>query len=164
MKYKLINKQTGEEHICDKVTIDGMDYYVSNHFLRINDYGYWEDAAIISQINDLTAVLPETKKVIATNNPNIDVPKVVDEVEKWINETTSTLKDGHTIKTSKMCLKAGYNKSQETHPFSEEDMIDFAKKCCSFQNTTVSKNISQEQMDELLQLWKEQQPETLYYE
>jgi len=30
MKYRLINKQTGEEHLCDKVTIDGFDYYVSD--------------------------------------------------------------------------------------------------------------------------------------
>lgn len=25
MKYKLIHKATGEEHLCDKVTIDGFD-------------------------------------------------------------------------------------------------------------------------------------------
>ena len=30
MKYKLISKTTGEEHLCDKVTIDGFDYYVSD--------------------------------------------------------------------------------------------------------------------------------------
>jgi len=30
MKYKLINKQTGEEHLCNKVTIDGFNYYVSD--------------------------------------------------------------------------------------------------------------------------------------
>lgn len=30
MKYKLINKTTSEEHLCDKVTIDGFDYYLSD--------------------------------------------------------------------------------------------------------------------------------------
>lgn len=30
MKYKLINKTTGEEHLCDKVIIEGFDYYVSD--------------------------------------------------------------------------------------------------------------------------------------
>jgi hypothetical protein len=30
MKYKLINNKTKEEHLCEKVTIDGFDYYVSN--------------------------------------------------------------------------------------------------------------------------------------
>lgn len=29
-KYKLINNQTKEEYLCDKVTIDGFDYYVSD--------------------------------------------------------------------------------------------------------------------------------------
>lgn len=30
MKYKLINSVTKIETICDKVTIDGFDYYVSD--------------------------------------------------------------------------------------------------------------------------------------
>jgi len=29
MKYKLINLKTKKEHLCDKVTIDGFDYYVN---------------------------------------------------------------------------------------------------------------------------------------
>ena len=36
-KYKLINKQTGEEHLCDKVVIDGWDYYVSDELPQKND-------------------------------------------------------------------------------------------------------------------------------
>lgn len=28
--YKLINIKTKEEHLCDKVTIKGFDYYVSD--------------------------------------------------------------------------------------------------------------------------------------
>lgn len=38
MKYKLINTQTGEEHLCDKVTIDGMDYYVNNSRFNNDEY------------------------------------------------------------------------------------------------------------------------------
>lgn len=30
MKSKLINTQTKEEHLCEKVTIDGFEYYVSD--------------------------------------------------------------------------------------------------------------------------------------
>jgi len=37
MKYKLINAQTKEEHLCDKVTIDGFDYYVSDN-PKADDY------------------------------------------------------------------------------------------------------------------------------
>ena len=29
-KYKLINLNTKEEQLCDKVTIDEFDYYISN--------------------------------------------------------------------------------------------------------------------------------------
>ena len=32
MKFKLINRQTNEEYICDKVTIDNFDYYVIEYF------------------------------------------------------------------------------------------------------------------------------------
>lgn len=38
MKYKLINNQTKKETLCDKVTIDGFDYYVGgklNYMVKI---------------------------------------------------------------------------------------------------------------------------------
>lgn len=35
MKYKLINTKTKEEHLCDKVTIGGFEYYISNLKLDI---------------------------------------------------------------------------------------------------------------------------------
>ena len=38
MKYKLTNKQTNEENLCDKVTIDGFDYYVSGNEIPPNQY------------------------------------------------------------------------------------------------------------------------------
>ena len=31
MKYKLINIKTKEETLCDKVTIDGFDYYLNSY-------------------------------------------------------------------------------------------------------------------------------------
>ena len=50
MKYKLISKTTDEEHLCDKVTIDGFDYYV-------NDEKYFDDNGEFSwvRISDVTA-------------------------------------------------------------------------------------------------------------
>ena len=160
--YKLINTKNKEEHLCDKVTIDGFDYYVNKTFLRINDFGYWEDANIIAQINNIIAISPETKKVIATNNPNIDVPKVVNKVEKLAKEQW-----GNVHRTGILGFIEGYNKSQETHPYSEEffDWIDkeeipredgkWIKYFNGKDNYLTTK--------ELLQLWKEQQPKTIYY-
>lgn len=72
-------------------------------------------------------------KVCYSTKPLEGLPLLVieDEVAKWINESTSTLKDVHTINISKMCLNAGYNKAKETYKFTEEDLkkaIDMARK------------------------------------
>ena len=157
--YNLINKKTNEKTLCDKVTIDGYDYYVISIAIECK-YG-------ISKLNEVVeikigydAIL--YKGIICSNNPNIDIPKVADEVDVWINEITSTLKDVHTIKTSKMCLKAGYNKSQETHPFSEDDMIEFAE--FYFREEFNSTMQDCKSSKEIFQLWKEQQLKTVYYE
>ncbi len=47
-----------------------------------------------------------------------------DDVDYWIHETVSSLKDEHTIKTSSICLKAGYNKAKEKYKYTEEDLRD----------------------------------------
>lgn len=38
MKYKLINNQTKEEHVCEKITIDIYDYYVSDDIINTGDW------------------------------------------------------------------------------------------------------------------------------
>ena len=136
MKYKLINSVTKIETICEKVTIDGFDYYVSDA------YG---------------------KPAIATNNPNIDIPKVVDELMyKW----ELGLKVANKSKTkNKSAMRngyvKGYNKSQETHPNSDDDMIEFWIESHKIIMTQPSKSFTPE---ELLQIWKEQKPKIVYYE
>lgn len=179
--YKLINKKTGQETLCKKVTKDGLDYYVSDEFLRIDDYGYWEETDIVSKINILTVVLPITKKVIGTNNINIDIPKVMDDEltikvnehfkDYWKKEDESEMK-GDEISTEMMtnmlceisAFMAGYKKSQETHPFSEEDMIEFSKFCSKRNNGLSEKEIESINHFSLLMLWKEQQLKTIYYD
>jgi hypothetical protein len=42
--------------------------------------------------------------------------------ELWITELTSSLKDEHTIKTAKTCLKSGYNKAKQKYKYTEEDV------------------------------------------
>jgi hypothetical protein len=157
MKYKLINTKTKEETLCDKVTIEGFDYYVSDELPRNEDYGF-------TKLNTITEIgygfeYKLYRTVIATTNPHLDIPKVADEVEilaEKCNEETQSSR-------MKRVWKAGYNKSQETHPFSEQDMIEFSsfRFNCSIDSSGRFLNKNGE---ELLQLWKEQKPKTLYYE
>lgn len=162
MKYKLINNKTKEEHLCDKVTIDGFDYYVSDKqpFLDcficdVLDKRIWK----VTNQHSLHAYFKQNCEnwgvIIVTNNPNIDIPKVVDEVEELANDY-AIIDDKHEKYKCKTDFKVGYNKSQETHPFSEEDMIEFAKFAKSYRS---SSNVSI-----AFKVWKEQQPKTVYYE
>lgn len=168
MKYKLINKTTKEEHLCDKVTIDGFDYYVSDELPKLND-------VVITSVGNIHYIKDNSKdfieyisklgkKIIATTSPNIDIPKVVDEVEelseKFIGCKYEDIEDS-IDQIGYDSFKRGYNKSQETHPFSEEDMIEFAEWRRDFEFT---EEFSRYEKEELLQVWKEQQPKIVYYE
>ena len=150
-KYKLINKQTGEEHLCDKVTIDGFDYYVSDEKILTGDYKYHHVTGLRKALVD--GNYTNQKKVIATNNPNIDIPKVADEIMSKVLYPFSPQKAKHFIK--------GYNKSQETHPFSEEDIKEIFKIAQMQKNYGDYKPYT---FEEAIQLWKEQRTKTLYYE
>ena len=164
--YKLINTKTKEEHLCDKVTIDGFDYYVSSDKIKElePDDRYATIVENPRRIVFYTKHIQDTfsKVVICSNNPNIDVPKVVNKVEKLAKEQW-----GNVHRTGILGFIEGYNKSQETHPYSEEffDWIDkeeipredgkWIKYFNGKDNYLTTK--------ELLQLWKEQQPKTIYY-
>ena len=203
MKYKLINKQTGEETICDKVVVDGFDYYVSgNDFdvknLKPNNLAYHrgtkellivqnyrEDIGSWECSDNTIRDSYKLKKVIATTNPSIDIPKVVDEVEMlaWestnekypdVNDESSSQDELNIWNSNWMGFQEGYNKSQETHPNSDEDMAEFADWCetnytCNqkkkywYKYADKTDDIKPYTTKELLQLWKEQQPKTIYY-
>jgi hypothetical protein len=169
MKYKLINKTTGIETLCEKVTIDGFDYYVSdNHINKLKP-----NAAYHTIVENPRRVVRYTKHIqdttsgviICTNNPIIDIPKVVDGTWIFFKEVDGTCeKDQY----EHWLYKSGYNKSQETHPFSEEDMIEFNEWCnksYEFDNRCNQwfYGNGYYTTKELLQLWKEQKPKTLYY-
>ena len=171
MKYKLINNKTQESNLCDRITIDGFDYFVSNEVIKdVRPYkGKWqvEKGSILNKFPTYLTDLSECKLVIATNNPDIDIPKVVDEVERLaLNEfpskTTDQWNDYWSIHERKGFIK-GYNKSQETHPFSEEDMIEFAD--WVYRSQFGPEGYTQDrETKELLQIWQEQKPKTIYYE
>ena len=171
MKHKLINKQTKEEHICQKVTIDGFDYYVSDTAI-----GYRYGISKLYEVVEIKINYDATlyKGIICSTNPNIDIPKVVDEVKVLANLHKVNISEDW----SKASFIKGYNKSQETHPFSEEDMIEFAnwigeewspngrKECWDSNelNSTHEPKYLVDGTKELLQIWKEQKPKTIYYE
>lgn len=190
MKYKLINSVSKIETICDKVTIDGFDYYVSDEKPKLGEF-YLDD---INQIRQSVTDDEEYwdrrngyKVIITCNNPNIDIPKVVNEVEKLSFEFCED-KWEYVIEENRESFEAGYNKSQETHPFSEKDMIDFTKwlvkrlepkyDCDTTMNFIPQVMIHGEEQvwtkgnemitkfyttKEVLKLWKEQQPKIVYY-
>lgn len=183
-KYKLINTKTKEEHLCDKVTIDEFDYYVNDEKCIKGDLCYDKEGLPGHKNNKYIVQCLRTddnsywnkhcKKIIVTNNPNLDIPKVVDEVWKISKDYVKTLgllgSDLDNI-TSENLVVWGYNKSQETHPFSEEDMIEFAEWIANSKLHGYSKQLYEAMIrhkvsttKELLQIWKEQQPKTVYYE
>ena len=172
-KYKLINTETKEETLCEKVTIDGFDYYVSDmNSKRGCFYCYRTKSLFKDEGVDINCCNADVK-VIATNNPNIDVPRVVDKAEllaKNIYRDNPTDKKGVSYKYNtdinaprkRKAFVKGYHKSQETHPFGEEDMIEFA--------WFMYKNLGRYSCDrtahfngEYLKIWKEQQPKIVYY-
>lgn len=182
MKYNLIDKITGETHLCSKITIDGFDYYVSNELgVGRNDFYYdyhgniWRWTYEFQKDNKLSNSIADTHpKVIATNNPNIDIAKVINLVEDLsLSYKNERSKDGYDTRNSLNDFKSGYNKSQETHPFTEDDMIEFTQWCENqYFYSTVEKKWSTEfkiydgvlyATKELLQLWIEQQFKTIYY-
>lgn len=173
--YKLINTKNKEEHLCDKVTIDKFDYYVSSDKIKEiePDDRYATIVENPRRIVFYTKHIQDTfsKVVICSNNPNIDIPKVVDEVEKIAEEWF--LINGYNqfdyihshripdaITTNKL-FKTGYKESQKTYSNSDEDMKSFGKFC--IENNFCKEENRYYQYWEMLKLWKEQQPKTIYY-
>lgn len=172
-KYKSINTKTKKETLCEKVTINGFDYYVQEQsngdYLLSNEFYVDLEKFKLCQQNSTESMMwmgHNLKRVIATNNPNIDIPQVVDEL------------DYSKLSEAKKMWQKGYNKSQELYPFSEEDMIEFYEWCdCSEESALFWKKNRvypdmtgnhykqiRENRKKLLQLWKEGQPKIIYYE
>ena len=191
MKYKLINTKTNQETLCDKVTIKGFEYYVSEE-AKIKADNLWVVSKRTKYLgktfypkNDGTVTDDVIKElllsvkyeghyettvgrggdcdlVIACNNPNIDIPKLIDEVERlalqhndYSAQKPSITYDREGYFNVKNYID-GYNQSQYTHPFSEEDMIEFA--------TYMLYNARPLPLKQQLDEWKAQQSKTIYYE
>lgn len=166
-KYKLINKQTGEEHICEKVTIDSFDYYVINTEIgckygvsMLNElckYGISMLNEVIEIKNDFDSTL--FKGIVCTNNPNIDIKQVLNETGKFsIDVTINGEIDKEAKFIAETCFMAGYNKHKENHPFSREDVCDIIAFIATTPKTRGMFN------GDIVRLWEIQKPKTLYYE
>ena len=169
MNYKLIHKTAQKEHICSKVVIDGFDYYVNNEkipnknwFIDIKDNTLWQNEAITMS----KVLFPECLLIITTNNPNIGLPQVIDKVEELA--TLAYPKDLHAWginqfddfnEKDRNVWKEGYKQSQETHPFSEDDIFSFGKFVYDYDYRIYGTKSN----EELLELWKEQQTKIIYY-
>jgi hypothetical protein len=166
MKYRLINSVTKLETICYKVTIDGFDYYVSPESKIFElDFFYHKLDKEIQQM--LPRKYQEYRnnnyqcfdKIIATNNTKVDIPKVVNDVEK-IADYYLPPEGTMYRKWVKMGYIAGYEKTIERHPFSKYDIIEFHKWAFQY----VKFNESDKTTEELLELWLELVTKTIYYE
>lgn len=152
MKYLLINKQTAEETLCDKVAIEGFDYYVNDDVCYPNNAVYSNVTNTIVRFTDPRHFSEGTyKKVMATTNPNLDIPQVVDEVETLAREATKIYINEREKQTVYLEFMNGYNKSQETHSFSEEDADAYADAVMGGCLLRAKE-------------WKLQQPKKVYYE
>ncbi len=164
-KFKLINNKTKEETVCSLVTIDGFEYYVDDNEIIQKDFyiDFRSDGNKLEQFKtkeDWVLVgICDSKKVITTNNPNIDIPKVIDEVKTLSLEYTI---NKNTQFFTKHDFENGYRKAKETYHFTVQDMLDFGKYCIN--NQLCKEENRYYQYWELLQIFKEQQIKTIFYE
>lgn len=169
-KYKLINAKTKEETLCNKITINGFDYYVSDEKPVKNTKPCYCYNSVKGTLDDdivfYQGVMPMYhyegfKIIITTTNPAIDIPKVIDKVDLlYPRLDVRSSKD-----TMNIYLREGYNKAKETYQYTEQDMIEFADWCINIpkKDKDLLRNNPDITTKELLSIWKEQQIKTIYY-
>lgn len=166
MKY-LVKKTSGEETICEKVEVDNQDYYLSN-----DDFNY--PCFVVTDIDKLVEVNKNneeyyhrfnSKKVIATTNPSLGLPMVVDEVEELASKSADIEECFNNVDGD--CsgyydyiegYKIGYNKAKKTYSYTKEDMVEFTEWLItkSFREGT-----SDYTTEELFDIWQEQRTITI---
>ena len=184
MKYLLKQNKEDKGILCNKVIIDGYKYYLyyNTEPKKIGQYYITKD----NQVDIVKTGKELGKPILCSNNPNIDIVQVIDDVEdldilksKWYDNQEEDRSEAFVFQYSGIVDDAlekgiiiGYNKSQEMFPFTEEDMIEFAewysKEECVIERCSDGIFVHYENdlipYKKLLQLWKEQQPKIIYYE
>lgn len=157
MKYKVKNTVTGEETICEKVVLDGYDFYYTKEFPKNGDYG-------LTKLNTITKIgyafeFGLYKKVIATTNKSLDLPMVIDEVKNIVEELM-TIK---TNQNNRIDLNAfangvihGWLRAKEAYSFTKEDLINFKQ-----QAPLILEQLNGASDSELFDIWQEQRTKTI---
>lgn len=150
MKYLLKRNSEDKGVLCEKeITTNGTEVYV------IKD----DDRSMCQPIGVCLAHKSKPcdkcgryqgRKVIATNNTSMDLPKVVDEVN-LLAKKTSYERYGCINMPHIKAYKEGHNKSQSTHDFTADDADAYA-------DAVVGGCLLRAKE------WKSQQPKVIYYE
>lgn len=192
-EYKLINKTTREETICTKVVVDGFDYYepivktkpslndyyiVALYDVEMNETIVFEKVKSINEIwinnesVETSRHIKNCRKILATNNPSIDIGQVIDEdsidfsleIQGYFEDDTfNRTKPVNEIRIIDYNngLVEGYNIHAQTHKLSDDEVLEFVK----FVNKKDYENgYGLIDREKLLQLFKEQLPKIIYYE
>lgn len=170
--YKLINLETKEEFICEKVIVDGYEYYYGIEIPINGEWAIYNNKQLVKTSNISNPLIH--KKVIATNNPSLDIPQIVDEVDEMANSANGYLVYAKNEKAPifKEGFIKGYNKAKEQTPYSKQDMIEFAEwkdKLSPSEKVSVwSKNgewkgLFNMDNEQLLEKFENSRPKTIYF-
>ena len=144
MKYKLIHIDTLEVTLCEKITIDNEDYYVSIE-KKHNGYVYNTLLTQLETMFEGKNFVDAYKGLIATTNTSLLCPQVVDYVEELAESHYGTDIDSYRSSKPfdlegdrKQGFVKGYQKHSETHSLSNEEVCLFAEYFYNYWNDMTS--------------------------
>ena len=161
MSIKIKNRFSGEEHVCDVLTSNGHQYYVNGDTAKNGDKLYLLSDSLLGKTGDIITVVSTKysrtdiikadgkphwfasnteyqkdwswRKVFASNNPDDDLPKIVDNIE-YLADTDSSKVEwdfesscGNGFDDHVNGFKNGFNESIGKYSNSDVDMIAFSK-------------------------------------
>lgn len=182
MKYLLVNKKTKEEHLCSKVTLNRFDYYLDDTDIQRPCSPINVCMAHVSKICDKCGKY-KGLKVIATDDSNIELPQIINEdlsISDLALKSIGIIQDKVPLREDFITdvqwgfmngFINGYEQSQESHPYTLQDMVDFAKWIADFKKHGYVKQLYEAciinkatLVEDLVGIWEKQKIKTIYYE
>jgi hypothetical protein len=155
MKYLVKNVTTGEETLCEKVVVDGFDYYVSDSEpILESDIFMFPDNFLERASRGFDG--RGLRKVIATINPSLDLPQVLGEVEELAKSEHSYNHKSVQEIGFRLGFVMGYKQAKETYSYTKKDLIDFKQ-----QAPLILEQMCAATDEELFDIWKEQRTITI---
>jgi hypothetical protein len=161
MNYLVKNVTTGEETLCEKVVVDNHDYYLSEN-PELDDYcsnprtkEFFKvlDTMMIDGLNNNNN---DDYTIIATNNPSLDLPQVLGEVEELAKSEHSYNHKSVQEIGFRLGFVMGYKQAKETYSYTKKDLIDFKQ-----QAPLILEQMCAATDEELFDIWKEQRTITI---